>query len=773
MDPMMKANISETVGRALALHQGGRLAEAEALYRKVLSVEPRQFECLHFLGLIEAQRENFKEADRLMSRSLRINGQVADAFANHARVLNALKRSKDAMTACEKALAMNPRSVSALVSRGIALFDLGRIKEALASYDQALAFQAGNLAAITNRANALVSLKRYDEALASYDKVLAINIFNVEAWVGRANLLQERGQHQEALAAHDRALAIKPDYVPALTHRGNVLMALRRLDEAIASYDRALASKPDEPLALASRGYVLLVAGRFDDALAACDQALAIDPKHAYANFHRGNALAKLGRLGEAIAAYERAISALPKHGQMYSVALMACLNACDWDRALKLSNRLRALSVEAAPPIQPFVFLACSADPAEQYDCAKYYAAASLSAIPASPCPTKRHGKIRLAYVSGDFHPHPVTYSIARLIEIHDRSRFEVIGISFGANDGSDIRLRLERAFDTFHDVASESDQRAADLMRDLEIDIAVDLTGYTNAMRTEIFARRPAPIQVSHMGFLGTMGTDRIDYVIADAIALPAGQQQYYTEMIVHLPECFLVTDDQQPIAPAVPSRAEVGLPEDGFVFCSFNNSYKIQSEVFDAYLRILRATDGSVLWLYKPNGEMAENLRAAAKQGGVDPARLVFADNKELPDHLARQQLADLFLDTTPYNAGATASAALWVGVPVLTTLGTTFIGRMAASMLHAIGLPELVADNLAHYEALAIELARSPTRLQALKDKLAANRLSYPLFNTDRFRGHIEAAYQTMWDLWQRGEKPRGFGVPPSISLDRGC
>jgi predicted O-linked N-acetylglucosamine transferase (SPINDLY family) len=354
----------------------------------------------------------------------------------------------------------------------------------------------------------------------------------------------------------------------------------------------------------------------------------------------------------------------------------------------------------------------------------------------------------------------------VAELFELHDRDRFDVIGISFGRDDRSEVRARLMRAFDRFHDVASTSNRAVVSLLQELEVDIAVDLKGHTEGARLAILAARPAPLQVSYLGYPGTMGVDFIDYVIADGIVLPVDQQPFYPEKIVHLPDSYQVNDSKRRIASRIPTRRELGLPDHGFVFCCFNNNWKINAAMFDIWMRLLAAVDGSVLWLFRSNDLATANLRAEAKARGIDPARLVFAPFLDLPDHLARLKRAELFLDTLPCNAHTTASDALWAGLPVLTCIGDTFAGRVAASLLNGVGLPELVTNGLDEYEALALRLARDRPLLQSIRRKLEQNRLSSPLFDTDRFRRHLEAAYTTMWEMHRRGESPRSFRVDPS-------
>jgi predicted O-linked N-acetylglucosamine transferase (SPINDLY family) len=420
---------------------------------------------------------------------------------------------------------------------------------------------------------------------------------------------------------------------------------------------------------------------------------------------------------------------------------------------------------VEKKSIISPFTLLGYSGDPSLQLQCARNYVADRVSSL--SPTlwagETWHHDKVRIAYLSADFHQHATAHLIAELFERHDRSRFEIIGVSFGVDDKSEMRKRLVAAFDQFHDVFRKSDEAVAKLIHDLQIDIAIDLKGYTQDFRFGILAYRPAPIQASYLGFPGTIGAEFIDYIIADRIVAPFEHQAFYTEKIIHLPDCYQVNDTKRKIAERTPTRQEAGLPEKGFVFCCFNNNWKITPDVFSVWMRLLHAIEGSVLWLLSDNKVAERNLRMEAQACGIDPARLVFASRLLLEDHLARHRVADLFLDTLPCNAHTTASDALWAGLPVVTRLGGSFAGRVAASLLNAIGLPELVTYSIEDYEMLALRLANNPWLLEGYRSQLTKNRLTHPLFDTDRFRRHIEAAYLQMWGVWQRGEQPRSFAV----------
>jgi predicted O-linked N-acetylglucosamine transferase (SPINDLY family) len=377
----------------------------------------------------------------------------------------------------------------------------------------------------------------------------------------------------------------------------------------------------------------------------------------------------------------------------------------------------------------------------------------------------TWRHDKLRIAYLSADFKSHATAFLMAELFERHDRSRFEVIAISFGVDDRTETRQRLVVAFDQFHDVRTKSDTEVAGLLCDLEVDIAIDLKGYTQDSRPEILAYRPAPIQVSYLGYPATMGAPFMDYIIADKIVAPFEHQPFFAEKIAQLPDSYQVNDTKRKIAARLLTRRELGLPEQSFVFCSFNNNWKIAPDVFDVWMRLLHRIEGGVLWLLGDNAGAERNLRNEAQRRGIDPSRLVFAGRLSPEEHLARHRLADLFLDTLPCNAHTTASDALWAGLPVLTCLGGAFAGRVAGSLLNAAGLPELIAANLDDYEALALKLACEPAQLAAIRTRLSAQRDTCALFNPPRFARHIESAYTTMWEIWQRGEAPKGFGVAP--------
>jgi protein O-GlcNAc transferase len=477
--------------------------------------------------------------------------------------------------------------------------------------------------------------------------------------------------------------------------------------------------------------------------------------------------LQRLGRHEEAASAYEAALKV--DHGYEYGLGRLVSAKtfACAWAGLAELIDRLTADVRAGKRAANPFILLSVSSEPGEQLACAQAFVADKYPNAPSPLYRGARYGRsrIRVAYIGGEFREQAVSYLIAELFELHDKNRFETFAVATGANDHSAMRKRLEAAFDTFVDGSNRTDRDLAEWLNRSEIDIAVNLNGYSGVERTGLFELRPCPVQVNYLGFPGTMGADYMDYILADRHVIPEDQHGFYAEKVVYLPDSYQANDSKKLISERTPTRSEAGLPEQGFVFCCFNSSHKITPDMFDVWCRLLREIDGSVLWLFERNDAAKRNLFLEAEKRGIARERIIFASRANLADHLARHRLADLFVDSLPYNAHTTASDALWAGLPVLTCVGTTFAGRVGASLLHAIGLPELVARSIEDYEALALKLARTPSLLASLKAKLALNRGTQPLFDTDRFRRHIEAAYTTMWARCQRGESPTSFSVDP--------
>ena len=599
---------------------------------------------------------------------------------------------------------------------------------------------------MVNYGNVLARLGSRKEALAQYDQALKQKPDFYEALFNRGNLHLEISRDQQALEDYERALALRPDVPAVWNNRGTALRRLRRLEEALASYDRAAGLAPGHVNALTNRAIVLFDLRLLDQALQAADTALAAQAGFAEALYIKGNILRDLGRLDQARDCFDRVLKAAPGHSHALNGVAQTTSALCDWDGMAALMPRLKSDIEANRSLIQPFVMMGYSDDAALLRRCAENYVhRAAPVQPPLSDNKAYGHDRIRLAYLSADFHTHPTAQLMVELFERHDRARFEVSGLAFGPDDNSPMRHRLANAFDHFEDVRRMSDLEIAQLLKAREIDIAVDLNGHTHDARPGIFSHHPAPVQVNYLVYPGTTGAAYMDKVIADRIVLPLDQQAFFCEKIIHLPDCYQANDATRPLPPP-PLRADAGLPESGFVFCCFNNSWKITAPLFDIWMRLLQQVPGSVLWLM--DSPARGNLRAHATARGVDPSRLVFAPKLPPDQHLARHQLADLFLDTLPYNAHTTCSDALWAGLPVVTCYGKAFQGRVAASLLKAIDMQELVTTRLADYEAKALELAANPALLQATCEKLQRNRTTTPLYDSERFRKNIEAAYEAM-------------------------
>jgi protein O-GlcNAc transferase len=624
----------------------------------------------------------------------------------------------------------------------------GRTADALAGFDGMLAVKPGDAEALFGRATALKNLNRLEDARTGYDAVLAAMPRALGALNNRGEVLLGLHRPVEALADFAQALTIKPDYLPAFLGRAIALTQLGRAAEALPGLDQILVLRPDHVDAWFHRGVALDQLGYPAESVAAYDKVLALHPTASAAIANRGIALHALRRLDEAIASFASLEKLLP--GNVVALNGLAGLaaHACDWSRHDEFRRMVEKDARAGQRDIHPGTMLAYSNAPDVMLACAKVHARpASGPAWKAKPFAGP---KIKLAYCSADFHAHPMPRLLAGMFERHDREKFEVIAISFGPDDGSPMRARLKAAFDQFHDVRLSSDAAIADLIAGLGVDIAVDLMGYTTHSRPGLFARRPAPVQASYMGYPGTLGAAHYDYIISDDVVTPQAHQAFFTEKLMPLPDTYWGTDDKREDAGPAPSRAGAGLPERGFVFCCFNNNWKIGPAQFDSWMRLLKAVPDSVLWLLQDSPEAVKNLRGHAGARGVAAERLIFAPRVTPDEHLARHRLADLFLDTQPYGAHTTASDALWCGVPVVTELGAGFPGRVAASILTAMGLSELVMKNTAAYEKLALALAKDPAKLAALKAKIAANRKTTPLFDTARFTKHMEAAFEKMRD-----------------------
>ena len=781
--------------------QQGRNAEAAELLGQALKITPTDLGALmnHGMALRAVQRPS--EALDSFDRALAIKPDLAEGHYNRGVVLGDLQRHETAIEAYDRALILQPEFLSALINRGGAQSALNQLDDALASYDIVLRMQPSNPVALTGRALtlmaqhkhapaaealekalaaqpdyaparynlavALMNLERFEAALESFDAAMLVTPGDAELMNNRGVALWNLKRPAEALASIDRALAIERDFAEAWGNRALVLKDLGRLEEALACCEMVLTYAPSNPVALNVRGNVLRELKRFDDAIDSYSRALAIRPAYAEALNNRGYTYwADKHEFAPALADLEQALKLEPDHAYALGEVLHLKMYGADWsDFDMRKAELLEQVRLERRVA-RPFMFQAVSDSPEDSQLCSRVWARdmySPLAGAPHVPATRPRHDKIRIGYVSGEFREQATQILMAGLYEAHDRGRFEITAIDNGVSDGGVLRARLEKAFDHWLDISAMSDEDAATAIRAAGIDILVNLNGYFGKPRMGVFARRPAPLQVNYLGFPATLGARYIDYILADAIVIPADEHRFYDEKVVTLPGSYQANDNKgRAIAPA-PSRAEAGLPDGAFVFCKFNNAYKLTPDTFAGWMRILEKTPGSVLWLLESQQPFPDNIRKHAVAAGIDPARIIFAPDRPPAEHLARLSVADLFLDSLPYNAHTTASDALWAGVPLVTRRGSTFPGRVAASLLTAADLPELITQSAEDYEKLAVKLAADPKALNKLRDRLAKNRKTCALFDTARTTRAIEKAYAEMWKRWQAGEQPAAFAI----------
>jgi predicted O-linked N-acetylglucosamine transferase (SPINDLY family) len=787
-------DIAATLQSGLALHRAGRLAEAGEKYEQVLTVDGSNFECLHLAGLVAFQLGRPEEAVERLRRALKVNGKMPAAYNNYGVVLNILRRHKEAVAAFEAAIALAPNYAEAHLNRGRALGELDRLKEAIESFERAIVLNSSYAEAFNDRGKAYAKQLAYKEALEdferavllkpdlaeghfnlglvltmyqrdvdaaeSFGRAVALQPNNLQAHKERANAFFRSAQWGQAVRSFDRVLELDTTATDSLISRGIALQRMGRPEDALQSYDRAIAIDPDMLEAHANRGSLLGDLKRYAEALAAGDRAAAVQPENAAVQHNRGIALEGLGRIEEAIEAYDLALTYDPSMESVAGKHLDASMKICRWDDyAEDCKAVLKDIDAGflASPP---FPLLATPATLAQQQRAAELYVQRHVGPVtPHVWSPRKARGaKLHVGYFSADFYNHATAYLTAGMFEAHNRADFEITAFSFGRTPLDEMGRRLNAAFDRFIDVADTSDHDIAARARDLGVDIAVDVKGLTFESRPGIFAHRAAPIQASWLAYPGTMGLAAMDYLIADPVLIPEEHRAFYTEKIAYLPPSYQVNDSKRAAASRVYTRGELGLPADAFVFANFNNTWKLSPAVFDVWMRLLGKVPDSVLWLLEGPAAAAKNLRQEAETRGIPGDRLIFAPRIAPEEHLARHAAADLFLDTIHYNAHTTASDALWTGLPLVTTLGDTFAGRVSASLLTAIGLEDLIAPDLAAYEALALELATHPEKLSALRQRLQRNRTTHGLFDTTRFTRNMEEVYRRMWSLYDAGGSP---------------
>jgi protein O-GlcNAc transferase len=746
--------------KGIALNNLNLYQESIYAYNEAIKLAPSFHEAWSNKSAPLNKLKRFLEASEACDKALSLKPDYAEGWSNKGNTLNELKRFDEAIAHYDKALSLKPDYHEGWSNKGVTLHELKRYDEAITHYDKALSLKPDYAEGWSNKGVTLHELKRYDEAITHYDKALSLKPDYAEGWSNKGNTLNELKRFDEAIAHYDKALSLKPDYHEGWSNKGVTLHELKRYDEAITHYDKALSLKPDYAEGWSNKGVTLHELKRYDEAITHYDKALSLKPDYAEGWSNKGNTLNELKRFDEAIAHYDKALSLKPDIDWIFGDLLHTKMKICSWSGLAESLEDISKKVVANERVVTPFPLLALNDDALLHQKSSKIYIQSRYPFNPVLGPILKRpqSQKIRVGYFSADFHNHATGYLMAELFELHDKSKFELVGLSFGPIVNDEMRQRLEKSFDQFIEVGRKPDVEVARLSRDLNIDIAVDLKGFTQDARTGIFAHRAAPIQVNYLGYPGTMGADYFDYIVADKTLIPLESQSCYSEKVIYLPNSYQVNDRKRLISDKKFTRQELGLPENGFVFCCFNNNYKILPTTFEGWMRILKVVEGSVLWLFQDNSWVAENLKKEAEKQGIAAYRLVFAERLPLPEHLARHRQADLFLDTFPYNAHTTTSDALWAGLPVLTLMGGSFASRVAASLLNAVGLPEFITITQDEYESLAIELAKSPQKLASIKQKLANNRLTSPLFDTPLFTKNLEAAYFNIMGRHQTDMKP---------------
>jgi predicted O-linked N-acetylglucosamine transferase (SPINDLY family) len=738
-----------------------KIEEAILIFNFLISKGTSNINIPYNLGLCYALIENHDSAIKAYDLALQIDQDDIGVLINKGSALVDLGDYTAALSLLDQAIKISPNYSEAWLNKGVALNHLRRYKDALLSIDKAIQINNQYVEAWSNRSISLRFLKSYAEALASCDKAISYKKEYAEAWVNRASILNELKRFNEAINNYENALAINPKYAKAMAGKGVSLHGLQRFDEALQCYEAAICLKPDYAEAWVSRGIIAAFRDDYEKAVFFYDKALSIKSNFSEAWINKGLAQVELKNLEAACADFRNAFACRDDIYWLFGLLTHVKMKICDWTNFDQDLMQLEAKLEVDEKVITPFPYLALT----DNLFLSKKITKIFTDELYPENCdlgiiePRKANEKIRVAYFSADFKNHPVSNLAVELFELHNRKNFEIFAFSVKPAPTDDLLIgRIKKAFDHFIEVDKLTDKDIAILARKLNIDIAIDLGGHTKNGPIGIFAYRAAPLQVNYLGYPGTLGSEYYEYIIADKMIIPQELKGYYSEKIIYLPDTYQANDRKRVISEIKYTKDQLGLPAEGFVYCCFNNNYKILPSTFNGWMRILKAVEGSVLWLFEDNSVAAENLKKQAMAKGVNPERLIFAKKIPMHDHLARYRLADLFLDTFPYNAHTTASDALWAGLPVLTLRGRSFASRVAASLLQAISLPELITDTQSEYENEAIKLAVNPEQLITIRSRLMENRLNTALFNTPLFTKNIESAYMKIYDRHIRGLAP---------------
>jgi len=724
-------------------------------------------QCIQSAYIANGRRE-FETAAWWSRQALQLVSHLPEGWYNLGIALAGQGLRSDALTAFRKVIETTLTSSEAQNSVGLHLLELGEDDLAEECLKRAIELAPQDVFPQVNLGKLRHRQQRMDEALHAFDQAAQLQPELAPVYANRGAVLCELKRYRDAEHDCRKAVELSPNFPEAWSNLGVALQGQNRFRQAEDAFRKAIELSPENPDAWSNLGKALTHLKRHQDAELACRHAVRLAPMSYEAWSNLASALWGLKKFEAAAECFEKSQTQNPGAPYLTGYALYMRMMSCNWDGYVEQKKSVLDGVFRGERSIVTFPLLALTDDLVLQRKAAEIYATHEhplSSELGELPSPVISGSKIRLAYISADFRDHPVANLLVETIERHDRSRFEVIALSFGPEDAQDaVRKRISKAFDRFFDVREKTDAEIATMAREIGVDIAVDLGGYTEDARTGVFSLRAAPVQVSYLGYLGTMGAPYMDYLIADPVLVPDDKRHFYAEKVACIP-CYQANDSRRAIADKKFTREELGLPAKGFVFASFNNTYKIRPAVFDIWMRVIQQVPDSVLFLYADNPEVQQNLRKEASLRGIDPERLVFGGRIERSLYLARYRVADLFLDTFPYNAGTTASDALWSGLPVLTLMGESMASRMAASLLHGLDLCELITTTPADYEALAVALALQPARLQVIKEKLAQNRLTQPLFDAGTFNRNLEKAFEAMHQRHQEGLPPGDICINP--------
>ena len=767
-------NVDEKIQLGLKNHQSGNLLQAENIYKEILRDQPNNFYALNYLGILYYQFRNYDSAIEYIKKALQLNPSAADAYYNLGNIYKDSGQLDEAINCFQKALELNPDNADAYNNEGIIYKDKRRLDEAITCFQKAIQLNPNHVIAHYNLGIIFKEKKQIDEAINCFQKALKLNPNIFAAYYNLGIIFQEKKQLDDAIAYYHEALKLNPNLADLYFNLGTASQEKLKIDDAIFYYQKALKMNPNLLDAYCNLGTAFQEKGQIDDAIAYYRKAIQLNPALPDAYYNLGNALQDKMQFDYAITCYQKAIQLNPDFAEAYSRLVYQFRKTCAWQELKAMTAKLdgltkKALDTGTKTAESPFLSIIRHADPFLNFAIAKSWSrdiARTMSNLKirfSFDGRRKAKTKIIIGYLSNDFRNHATAHLMCSLFGLHNRDEFKIFCYSYGKDDGSYYRTQIQHDCDEFVDISSLSYDAAARCIYEDQIDILVDLKGYTQGNRIAICALRPAPVQVCYLGFPGTTGADFFDYIITDKIVTPKDQAPYYSENFVYLPYCYQVNDHTQSISNKDWKKENFGLPENCFLFCSFNHPYKIDPIMFDVWMRILQQVSEGILWLLFGNKIAEENLKREAEARGIKSERLFFAETLPKCEHLLRLRFADLALDTRIVNGHTTTSDALWAGVPLITLKGSHFASRVSSSILSAMWLPELITHSLQEYEALAVKLAHNPAELQEIRQTIARNRSVATLFDTPRFVRNIETAYKEMWEIFLAGKAPQQIEV----------